>query len=348
VARAGSGRLGSAGAFSLNLLLVVAACVVVALALARLRVVVVPVIAALFLAALLTPLEAALRRIGAPRSLASLVVVVGFLLALGGLVALIVPRVAAELPGLGAAVTAGVRRIGDFLTSEPIGLSPSRVDRILGDIVAHFTPRAGSVGETLVSGAVRATEALAGIALAVVLLFFFIRDGARLWEWAVGLFSPRRREEADELGHRGWRTLVAYLRGIAVVASFDTAFIGLALWLLEVPLVLPLMLLVFFGAFFPIVGAAAAGIVAVLVAFVTQGAFTALVLLGAILLVQQIEGNLLYPVIVGRQVHLHPVAILLAFAAGAALAGVLGALVAIPLAAVVGVALDYYKPPSCP
>ena len=168
----------------------------------------------------------------------------------------------------------------------------------------------------------------------MVLVFFFIRDGAQIWGWVVDLFPSRVRPDAHAVGRRSWSALSGYVRGMALVALVDAVLIGLALAIIGVPLVVPLMALTFFGAFVPLVGAFVAGLVAALVALVSRGLVAALLVTGAIVVIQQLEGDLIYPQVVGRSVNLHPVAVLLAVAAGAVLGGIAGAVLAVPAAAV--------------
>ena len=165
-----------------------------------------------------------------------------------------------------------------------------------------------------------------------MVVFFFLKDGDRMWDWLCGLFAPEQRDAVREIGARSWATLGGWLRGQGLVALFDATFIGLALVIVGTPLVLPLVVLTFLGAFIPIVGAFAAGAAAVLVALVFQGLTEALIVLAAIIVVQQVESNVFAPVIVGRVVGVHPVAILLAVTVGLTLGGIIGALVAPPRA----------------
>jgi putative heme transporter len=178
-------------------------------------------------------------------------------------------------------------------------------------------------------------EVLAGIALAIVTLFFLLRDGPTIWAWCRRLFPPQARTDVERIGERAWTTIGGYLQGVSIVAAVDAVLIGLALWLLGVPLVLPLALLTFVGGFFPIVGAFTAGFAAAMVALVTNGLTTALLVIAATIVVQQLEGNVLQPLVVGGAVELHPLAVILAVAAGGILWGIAGAFLAVPLAAVV-------------
>jgi predicted PurR-regulated permease PerM len=195
----------------------------------------------------------------------------------------------------------------------------------------------------VVTGALFVTELIAGLLLALVLLFFVLKDGYRIWDWIVSLVPGRRREGLREVGSASWSTLGHYLRGVASVALFDAVTIGVALAILGVPLVLPLAVLTFFGAFFPLVGAFTAGFVAALVALVSEGVVTALIVVGVITAIQQLEGDVIYPVLVGRQIRLHPVAILLVLTAGAVVAGIVGALFAVPAAAVAWTAIQHVR-----
>jgi predicted PurR-regulated permease PerM len=175
--------------------------------------------------------------------------------------------------------------------------------------------------------------------ITLVVLFFFVKDGPRLWSWVVKLFPETRRDAIEQVGDESWKALTHYVRGVVLVATIDAVGIGIALWLIGVPLVIPLAILTFFAAFVPIVGAIAAGAICALVALVSGGPFDALLVVGATLLVQQLEGNVLYPTIVGRQMELHPIAIFLAVTIGGVTAGIVGAAIAVPVAAVTAVAM---------
>jgi len=172
---------------------------------------------------------------------------------------------------------------------------------------------------------------LAGLALVLFLLIFFVYDGDRLWRGVVRPLPSRHRERVLEAGSRAFHDLHAYIRTTLIVALIDAVGIGLGLWLTGVPLVLPLAGLVFLGAFVPVIGAFVTGIVAVLVALVSQGFVVALIVTGVVILVQQLEGNVFEPLLMSRAVRLHPVAVILGLAIGAELAGVVGALLAVPV-----------------
>jgi predicted PurR-regulated permease PerM len=181
------------------------------------------------------------------------------------------------------------------------------------------------------------------VILILVLTFYFLKDGEQLRDWTVCLFAEQRRSMLRELFDRAWGALAAYVQGVFLVATIDAVLIGIVLVLVGVPIALPLIVLTFLAAFFPIVGAVMAGAAATLVALVSGGVVDAAIVLAAIIAIQQLEGNVFYPMVVGKQLKLHPVAILLALTAGGVLAGVAGAFLAIPVAAVVSAVLDVVR-----
>lgn len=320
---------------SWQLLGVAAALVVIALAVSRLRIVVLPVILALFAASLLIGPSRWLHERGLPRAIAALSAMLAAALVLLAIGTLVAPAVVDELDNVGTSVQEGVGEVVDWLAGGPLGITEQQIDDAVTRAVEGLRGSAGSIGQGALTGAIVLAEVVSGLLLTAVLLFFFLRDGDRMWQWCVGQLPGSRRAVADEAGRRSFAVLTGYLRGIALIATVDAVLIGLALLAISVPLVLPLMVLTFFGAFLPVVGALLAGLVAVLVALVTQGALAAGLVFVAILVIQQLEGDLLYPLVVGKALELHPVAILLALPAGAVLAGVAGAFLAVPAAAVV-------------
>jgi predicted PurR-regulated permease PerM len=326
---------------SLQLLLVAAGIAVLGFVLVHLRLVILPVLAALFLATVLMPISDALRRVRVPGAIAALLTILVALLLLVGLSALLAPPVADEVGDLEASFREGLAEVGSTL--ENVGISQDEIDNAIDNGLQTLEDNSGLIGQGVVSGALLVFEAIAGILLALVLLFFFLKDGSRIWNWLVGVLPSRHRDDVHEVGRRGWSTLGHYLRGVALVALFDAVVIGVALAILGVPLVLPLAVLTFFAAFFPLVGAVTAGFVAALVALVSEGVVTALIVVAVITAVQQLEGDVIYPVVVGRSIELHPVAILLVLTAGAVVAGIIGALFAVPVAAVIWTAIKYFR-----
>jgi predicted PurR-regulated permease PerM len=181
------------------------------------------------------------------------------------------------------------------------------------------------------------------LSLALVLLFFLLKDGERIWGWVIDLVPSGHRDDARAIGDRAWATLGGYLRGVTLVALFDAVFIALTLIVVGVPFVLPLALLTFIGAYVPIVGAFVAGLAAVLVALVALGTQAALVVAAAVVVVQQVESNFFQPVVMGRTVRVHPVAILLAVTAGGVVGGIIGAIIATPIVGVAAAVLRYLR-----
>ncbi|MBL6279886.1 AI-2E family transporter [Micromonospora fiedleri] len=319
------------------------ACLVVIAAglylLARITLLVTPLAIALaatfFLAALLDPVQLALRRLRLPASLAALLTVLLLLGILGGLGVLVWNLTANQFSELGDELQQGLGRTRDFITSTlPV------TDQQLDGLIDQLRKAATEQEVDPVASARTVTEVFGSALLALVLLFFLLKDGRAMWHWTLRRMTGPNREVAAEAGRVGWRTLGSYTRGTMLIAAIDAIGIGLALVLLGVPLAFPLALITFIGGFVPIIGATVAGAVAVLVALAANGPTTALLTLAAVIAVQQIEGNLLEPLVMKRQVRLHPVVILLAVTAGTLIAGIAGAFVAVPIAAVAWRVID--------
>ncbi len=313
------------------------ACLVVIAAglylLARITLLVTPLAIALaatfFLAALLDPVQLALRRLRLPASLAALLTVLLLLGILGGLGVLVWNLTANQFSELGDELQQGLGRTRDLITST-LPVTDQQLDGLLDQLRKAATEQEVDP----VASARTVTEVFGSALLALVLLFFLLKDGRGMWHWTLRRMTGPNRDVAAEAGRVGWRTLGSYTRGTMLIAAIDAIGIGLALVLLGVPLAFPLALITFIGGFVPIIGATVAGAVAVLVALAANGPTTALLTLAAVIAVQQIEGNLLEPLVMKRQVRLHPVVILLAVTAGTLIAGIAGAFVAVPIAAV--------------
>ncbi|RFU23178.1 AI-2E family transporter [Geodermatophilus marinus] len=329
-----------AASWSWRLIVVIAGVYVLLYAAAHVAVVVVPVFVALLLSALLQPGAAALVRHRWPRSLAALTMIVVGLGVVAGIITLVVERFAAGFTDLTDQVTEGLGQVRDFLVSTfPI------TQRQLDEAITAAQDAIVDNQETLTSGALTTAltvgEVFTGIVLALFTLFFFLKDGRTIWLWLVGLCPAEARAYVDEAARRSWRTLISYVRATAAVALVDAVGIGIGLAVLGVPLVIPLAALVFLGAFIPIIGSFLAGTVAVLVALVSEGPITALIALAIVVLVMQLEGHVLQPLLLGRAVRVHPLAVVLAIAAGLLVAGIFGALIAVPLVACANVAGTY-------
>ncbi|MDP9816795.1 AI-2E family transporter [Spirilliplanes yamanashiensis] len=313
-----------------SVLLIAATVLAVGWLLVLLAPVTLAVVAALLLAALLIPGVNILVRLRFPRAAAALAAVVGLLAALILPLFLVGQQAAGQFDNLGRSLREGIARVRRWVAEGPLPVTGDQLDRLwpqARDAALDVVP--GPAG-----GVSMATQVVGAAALAVVLLFFILKDGEAMWAWVLRRIPPRQRRKADDAAHGGWHTLVGYVRGTVLIAVADAVGVGVALLLVGVPLALPLALLTFLAAFIPIVGATVAGAAAVLVALVANGPTDALIILAAILIVQQVEGNLLQPFVMGHAVRLHPAVILVAVAAGTVLAGVAGAVVAVPLTAV--------------
>jgi predicted PurR-regulated permease PerM len=334
--------LRAAAAWSWRVIAVVAAVLLLLLLVARLRVLALAFVAALFFTSLLRPLALRLRAAGAPRLLATWVSMLTALLVVGLVVAFVANRTGAEIPALRQSLGGGLGRVRDYLAGAPFNLDAKSLDRLGASVNSAVSQNREKITAGVLSGATLAGEVVTGLLLALFTTFFLVYDGERIWGWVVGLFSRGSQHHVREAGSRAWTALTGYVRGTVLVATFDAVFIGLSLLLIRVPLVVPLALLTFFAAFIPLAGATAAGAAAVLVALVAKGPFAALLVLAAVIAVQQIEAHVLQPLVLGRAVNLHPLAVVLAITTGAILAGIPGALVSVPIAAVVNAVTKYF------
>ncbi|SCG58538.1 AI-2E family transporter [Micromonospora humi] len=289
----------------------------------------------LFLTALLDPVLVRLRRLRVPAALAALLTVLLLLGVLVGAGVLVWNLTASQFGELSQQLDEGLQRSREFVTSTlPV------TDQQLDKLVEQIRQGVSAGAPDPVAGARKAAEVAGALLLGLVLLFFLLKDGRSMWHWVLRRLTGPRREVTAAAGRAGWRTLGAYSRGTMIIAAIDAIGIGLALVVLRVPLALPLALITFLGGFVPIIGATVAGAVAVLVALAANGPTTALLTLAAVIAVQQIEGNLLEPLVMRRQVQLHPAVILVVVTAGTLVAGVAGAFVSVPIAAVLWRVLD--------
>ncbi len=322
-----------------RLLLFAAVGVLFVLLLGRLRDVVLPVFLGLLVSALLTPLVHVLkRRLHFPNALAALSAVVVLLGLLVGGLALIATSAVKQVQQLGPTLSNGVEELRNYLQTGPLHLGSERVDA-LAKSATDALSSGSTYTSTVVSGASAGVSFLAGFVLMMFVLFFFLKDGQQLRGWCVGSLPQRWRDRADNAADAVWSALGSYTRGVVLVAALDAVFIGTGLLILGVPLALSLALLTFLAAFVPIVGAVVAGAVAVLVALAAKGFGTALIVLVLILVIQQLEGNVLHPVVMRRAIELHPVVVVVAVAAGGTVAGIAGAALAVPVVAIVRVAV---------
>jgi putative heme transporter len=326
-------------AVSWRILVVLGAFYVLGLVLGYLNVVVIPVAIALLLSALLAPAVSWLNRAGVPRALATAVVLVGGLAIVGGVLTFVITAFVDGFPDLQNQVIRSLNGIRDWLSQGPLHLRDDQITGYVNQAEAWLQNNQAALTSGALSTATTFGNLLTGLVLALFTLIFFLHDGRRVWLFVIRIVPADQRERIDIAGSRGFASLVGYVRATALVAVFDALGIGLGLMIIGVPLAIPLSALVFLGGFVPIVGAVASGAVAVLVALVTNGWVAALIVLGVVLAVQQLEGNVMQPLILGRAVQLHALAVVLAISAGVVVAGIPGALLSVPLIAVLNSAI---------
>lgn len=324
--------LGRTATRSAQVLLVTVLAALVVFAVSQLKLLVIPVIIAVIIAAAVSPVVTTLRRRGWPDAVTAWVAMLTGIGALGVVIWLVVRGFRREWSELVAAAEEGLDELEAWLGSGAFGISAEQVEQARQALVDFLT--SDTVSSGAVSGAVVAAEVIAGIFLGLVVLFFLLKDGSQIWDFLVSPLRGSSHERARRIGDHAVGVLGGYVRGTAVVALVDAVVIGIALLILGVPLALPLATVVFLGAFVPLVGATLAGTLAALVALVANGPVSALIVVAVIIAVNQIEGDLLAPLVLGRAVRLHALAILLALTAGTILAGIIGALLAVPLTAV--------------
>lgn len=315
-----------------RLLILAAAAFVAATALARLRVVVVPVVAALILATALVPPARWVERRGVPRWLSTAIVFVAFLGALTGLGYLVVPALVDQFADLGPALADAAAAVERWARNGPLDLSADEVERYRSQVGAAVRSAAESGG--VLSGAVAAGEVIAGTVVTLVATFFFVKDGAMIQSTALRLFPQSSRADVATAGRAAWGALGGYLRAAAFIGALEAVIIGGTVAIVGADLALPVAILTFVGGFFPIVGAIAAGLIAVLATLATGGASDALIVGGVALAVQQLDNDLLAPVIYGRAVRLHPLVVVLGITSAATLWGLTGAFLVVPAMAV--------------
>ena len=328
---------------SAQLLLIAAALVVIGWVLGRLWVVLLPVVLGLLFSTVLWPATRFLRRHGWPPALAAAVVLLVFLGAFGGIIAVIAPQVVSQVEDLANGFAGGLQQIQGWIAGPPLNLGDEQIGNAVDSVIDSVQSNAQNIAGYAVTTATTIGNLLINLVLALILAFFFLKDGPRWTPWLAAQTGPRAAPHVAALSNKAWSTLSEFIRQQALVGFIDAFFIGIGLLVLGVPLVLPLAVLTFFGAFIPIIGAFVAGAFAVLIALVSNGFSTALIVLGIVVLVQQLEGNVLQPIIQGRGLNLHAAVVILAVTAGSSLAGIIGAFLAVPVTALIAVAYRYAR-----
>ena len=327
--------LQTGAAWSWRLLLLAIAAYIVARVAAVLYIVVVPCAAAILLTALLQPLAGRMRRAGLGPLGATWCTLLLAVAALAGAVFLVTSRVRAEYPTLVTQFKHTTADIQSWLAGPPFHLRTGSLQTLSNDVVKYLSQHKSLVEGTVVTGSRIVVEILAGVVLCFFVSFFLIKDGDRIWGWLTVRLEAERKRRTDLAARAAWKAIVYYVRGTVAVAAIHAVVIGITLTIMGAPLVAPLTLFMFLAAFVPLVGMLVAGGLAILVVLATKGWIAALILFGIMIVMNQLEGHLLQPQVVGKMVRLHPLAVILVLAVGGVVAGIAGAVVAVPITAAV-------------
>lgn len=335
-----------AAAWSWRLLILGAALVALLWVVSKVTLIVVPVALASLLAALLLPAVDQLQRRRVPRGWAVAVVLLGAFAVIGGILSFVVSQFVSGAPGLVEQVTRSVDGLRAWLIDGPVHLSRDQIDHAGDAVIKALQENQAKVTSGALSTAGAVAEIVTGAVLVLFTLIFLLQGGRGIFAFVTSIFPTSVRERVRDAGRAGFRTLTGYVRATCLVALVDAVGIGTGLAIMGVPLALPLASLVFLGAFVPLIGAVFAGGVAVIVALIAKGWVYALITLGLILAVQQLESHVLQPLVMGRAVAVHPLAVVLAITGGGVLAGIVGALLAVPIVAVLNSAIRVLVAPD--
>jgi predicted PurR-regulated permease PerM len=340
-------RIGHVGTRSIQILVIIALASVVIYAMVQLKLVVIPVLIALIVAAAAAPVIRWLRRFMS-NMLAAWVALLAGMVFFGGVVTLIVLAVRDQWDELATRAVEGIDQLIAWLQDGPLPIDAKQIEDASNSIIDFLT--SSQFGSGAIAGVSVAANILTGLVLAVVILFFFLKDGDAMWNFFLKPFRGERLERGRRIGKTAVRVLGGYVRGTALIAFVDALFIGLGLVILQVPLALPLSVIVFLSSFIPIVGATLASVLAALVALVgtENGPVVALIVIAIAVGVNQLEGNFLQPIVMGQSLKLHPLVILVALTAGTIVGGITGAVLAVPIAAVTWAIIKVWNGPELP
>jgi putative heme transporter len=322
-----------AAAWSWRLLVILAAALAVLWVIEKLEIIVVPVLLALMISALLVPMVDWLDRHGLPRGGAVTLVLLGGFGILGGILTFVVSQFVVGLPDLTEQVTRSIDKTRKWLIEGPVHLRGEQLDNARDAAITALHNNQSKLTSGALSTAATVTELVTAAVLVLFTLIFFLYGGRNIWQYVVKIVPAGARDRVLEAGRAGYGSLIGYVRATFLVALTDAAGVGAGLAIMGVPLALPLASLVFLGAFIPLVGAVIAGFLAVVVALLAKGFVYALLTLALLVVIAQMEAHLLQPLVMGRAVSIHPLAIVLAIATGSVLAGIVGALLAVPTTA---------------
>ncbi len=331
-----------AAAWSWRLILIGIAVAALVWLISQVAIIVIPVIVAMLISALLYPVVHLFERKGLPRGLGVLAALVMFIVAVTGLVWLIVSQLRAGFGDVARKATQTWNDILAWIESAPFGLSADQVNSFVEQLTKTVSDHQGQIWSGALSVTTTAGQVVAGALLTLFSLIFLLIDGKRIWYWVLGFLPKRAHAATDSAGKNGWVAVGQYVRVQVLVAFIDAVGIGLGAVVLGVPLPIPIAIMVFLGSFIPFLGAISTGAVAVFIALVYNGPINALIMLGVVILVNQIEGHVLQPLVMGNAVKVHPLGVVLAVSTGALLAGIPGALFAVPLTAAASAMVDTF------
>lgn len=341
-----SDGLGTLAIRALQVMIVVAIAAAIILGIQQVTVVTIPLVLALIFASAFAPVMSWMRRRGVPSLLATLLALLAILVILGAVSWLIVWAVRDQWDDLSTQAQKGFDDLMGWISTLPIDIDQTQIDEWVAALTDFVT--SAQFGSGALAGVGAVANFVTGLVLMVVMLFFFLKDGPQMWAFLLRPFRGEQYERAVRIGDKTVSTLGSYVRGTAAVAAVDAVGILIGLLILQVPLAVPLAVLVFLLAFVPIVGATVAGILAALVALVANGWFIALLVVGVVVLVNQLEGNLLQPVLMGRTMRLHAFVVLVALTVGTVLSGIVGAVLAVPITAVAWGIVQVWDGPNTP
>ncbi|HZU72937.1 MAG TPA: AI-2E family transporter [Acidimicrobiales bacterium] len=337
------GWLASSTAYAWRVLVLGAVAYIAAIAFGRLELIIVPVVAALFFSTVLVPPARWLRRHGLPPLAATWVVFLAALLVVAGIVGGLVPSISGEFSALGKELSKGLTTFQHWLENGFLHLSHRQVTNFVDSAKKELNTNRAKLIKGALSGVTLVLQGAGATLLTMVLTFFFVKDGEDIGNWALGLAAESRAPDLRAVGSEAWATLGGYVRGTAANGAVNAVLISIGLLGLGVPLVAPIAVLTFVGGFLPLVGAIAAGLTAALVALVAKGFVAALIVVGMTVVIHNIEGYLVGPLVLGRAVKLHPIAVLLALTIGTILGGIIGAFLAVPATAVALAVNEHYR-----
>ena len=337
-----SADLKSAARTSLQLIAVIAGVAVIGYLLRFIWVGLLPVILAILVSTVLFPITAWLRHHKFPRALAAVTTLLAFLLIFVGIFSAMAPVVSNQGATLVSQAESGINELGRLVEESPVNVDSGQLESVMDDAVNFLKGQASNIATGVMTGVSAASSILVAFVIMLFVTFFIIKDGEKFLPWLRKYTGSAAGWHITELGSRIWSTLAGFIQAQAAVAFVDAALIGLGLWALQVPLAFVIAVVTFFASFIPIIGAVTAGALAVVIALVSNGLTNALLALALIVIVQQVEGNLLQPLLQSKAMGLHAAVVLLSVTIGSTLSGIIGAFLAVPVAATITVMLRYY------